>query len=160
MKVVASDPFADADFARQNEIELVDFDSLLERSDYVSLHAPRTDDTVGLFRRETFSRMKTGSILVNTARGELVVEQDLVEAIESGHLGGAGLDVYNTEPIDQDNPLLKLESVVLTPHKSSHETLARQEMAIEAARCIVGLYQGNWPEGCVVNDEIKSGWTW
>jgi D-3-phosphoglycerate dehydrogenase len=126
----------------------------------VSIHAPLNEVTRGRFNRATFAKMKPGSILINTARGGLVVEADLVEALTSGHLAGAGLDVFEVEPVAPDNPLLKLDNVVMTPHRSSEETRAMVDMGVEAARCIVELYAGRWPEGCVVNNQFRDQWCW
>lgn len=160
MQLIACDPCADAEFARERNIELVDFDTLLQRSDFVSIHAPLTQETRGLFNRQAFARMKPGSVLINTARGGLVVEADLVDALQSGQLSAAGLDVFETEPVSPDNPLLKLENVVLIPHRSSEETLAMHDMALEAAQCIVTLYTGGWPDQCVINPGIREHWVW
>ena len=160
MNVIATDPDADQQFAREHDIELVELDQLLSRSDIVSIHAPLNDATRGLFNRDRFRRMKPESVLINTARGQLVVEADLVDALQSGPLSAAGLDVYETEPLEAGNPLLKLENVVLTPHTSAQEPLANMEMGMEAAQAIVDLYQGRWPEGCVVNSELRDNWQW
>jgi phosphoglycerate dehydrogenase-like enzyme len=160
MQLIACDPNADPQFVAEHGIELVDFDTLLARSDVVSIHAPLNDETRGRFNRATFAKMKPGSILINTARGGLVVEADLVEALTSGHLAGAGLDVFEVEPIAADNALLKLDNVVMTPHRSSEETRAMVDMGVEAARCIVELYGGRWPEGCVVNQLLRNRWRW
>lgn len=160
MQLIACDPYADPRFVSEHGIELVDFDTLLARSDVVSIHAPLNDETRGRFNRATFAKMKPGSILINTARGGLVVEADLVEALKSGHLAGAGLDVFEVEPVAPDNPLLKLDNVVMTPHRSSEETRAMVDMGVEAARCIVELYAGRWPEGCVVNHQLRDQWCW
>ncbi|MDA1016727.1 MAG: phosphoglycerate dehydrogenase, partial [Planctomycetota bacterium] len=144
MKVLAFDPLADPQFAAEHNVELVDFDTLLATSDIVSVHAPMMESTRGLFNRDAFRKMKAGSVLINTSRGGLVVEADLVEALRSGPLSAAGLDVFEIEPIRPDNPLLKLDNVVLTPHKATEETLAQMDMGIEAAQSIVDLHQGRW----------------
>ena len=158
MKVLAFDPVADPVYAAANDVEVVDFDTLLAQSDIVSVHAPMMESTKGLMNRDAFRKMKLGSVLINTSRGGLVAEVDLVEALQNGPLSAAGLDVFEIEPIQSDNPLLKLENVVLTPHKSTEETLAQMDMGIEAAQSIVDLYQGRWPEASVVNNEIREGW--
>lgn len=160
MKIIACDPYADPRSIESQDIELVDFETLLARAEFVSVHAPLTGETRGLFNQATFSRMKRGSVLINTARGGLVVEADLVEALDSGQLSAAGLDVFETEPLPHDSSLLKLENVVMTPHRSSEETLAMHDMAMEAASCIVTLFRGDWPEQCVVNPGIRENWTW
>lgn len=160
MHLIAHDPFADPQFVAEHNIELVDFDTLLRRSDFLSIHAPLTDETRGIFNRDCFARMKTDSVLINTARGGLVNEADLIVALTSGEIAAAGLEVFETEPIDPQNPLLKLENVVLTPHRAGDETRARDDMAMEAAQCIVRLFRNEWPSGCVVNDSLKASWSW
>lgn len=114
-----------------------DLDDLLRESDVVSLHVPLTPETEGLLDRAALGRMKPGAVLVNTARGGLVEEAALVEALTSGRLRAAGLDVFAEEPPPPDNPLLKLDNVVLTPHVAwlTQETLARSfGVALENVR--------------------------
>ena len=118
-------------------IERRDLDDLLEASDVVSLHLPLTPETEGLIDRAALARMKPGAVLVNTARGGLVEETALVEALTTGRLRAAGLDVLAEEPPAPDHPLLSLENVVLTPHVAwlTRETLARSfEVALENVR--------------------------
>lgn len=98
------------------DVEFVDLDDLLSRSDIVSLHLPSTLDTNGLMDASRIARMKSGAVLINTARGSLVDESALAEALTSGRLAGAGLDVFAKEPPDSGNPLLHLSNVVCTPH--------------------------------------------
>ena len=104
--------------------------------------------------------MRPGSYLINTARGGLVVEADLAESLASGHLAGAGLDVLNAEPPEPGNPLLQLPNVVLSPHMGGIDAKSMADMATLAAQCVVALYQGTWPAGCVVNNELEAGWSW
>jgi phosphoglycerate dehydrogenase-like enzyme len=160
MKVIAFEVKPDAAFVNQHGIELVSFDDLLKRSDFVSLHCPLSDETRGLMNAAAFAKMKPGSLFINTARGPLVVEADLIAALQSGHLGGAGLDVFEKEPPDPNNPLFKLDQVVVTPHVGGGDTQSNADMGAEAARCIVALSRGEWPEGAVVNDSLKSSWRW
>jgi phosphoglycerate dehydrogenase-like enzyme len=160
MKVVAFEPHPDASFASDHQIALVDFEELLARSDIVSVHCPLNDRTRGMFDKHVFAKMKPGSVLINTARGRLVVEEDLVAALQSGHLRGAGLDVFEQEPPSPDNPLLRMQQVVLSPHIAGTDELSMEAMGVEAAECIVQLFQGQWPEGAVVNQELREGWVW
>lgn len=118
-------------------IERHDLDDLLEASDVVSLHVPLTPQTEGLIDREALKRMKPGAVLVNTARGGLIEEAALLEALQSGHLRAAGLDVLAEEPPAPDNQLLSLDNIVLTPHVAwlTRETLARSfDVALENVR--------------------------
>jgi len=110
----------------------VDLDTLLQRSDVVSLHCPLTPQTRGLIDAERIARMKPGALLLNTGRGPLVNEADLAAALHSGHLGGAGLDVLSLEPPDPTNPLLQAPNCVITPHIAWATRGARQRL-IEAA---------------------------
>jgi D-3-phosphoglycerate dehydrogenase len=160
MKVIACEVKPDVDFVKQHGIELVSFDELLKRSDFVSLHCPLLEETRGLMNAAAFAKMKPGSLFINTARGGLVVEAHLIAALESGHLGGAGLDVFEKEPPDPNNPLLKVDQVVVTPHVGGGDTQSNADMGAEAARCIVSLSRGEWPQGAVVNDSLKSGFRW
>lgn len=160
MQVIAYEVKPDAAFVKQHGIELVPFDELLKRSDFVSLHCPLSEETRGLMNATAFAKMKPGSIFINTARGGLVVEVDLIAALQSGHLGGAGLDVFEQEPPDPKNPLFQMDQVVVTPHLGGGDTQSIADMGAEAARCAVSLHRGEWPEGAVVNDSLKSGWRW
>jgi phosphoglycerate dehydrogenase-like enzyme len=159
MKVLATEKFPNTEFVRAQKIKLVGFDELLERSDYLSVHAPLTAETRGLFDKRAFAKMKPGSVFLNTARGPLMVEADLLEALQSGHLRAAGLDVFEQEPPSPENPLFQLNNVVLTPHIAGLDETSIVAMGVEAANSIVSLYRGNWPDG-VVNDELRGRFQW
>jgi phosphoglycerate dehydrogenase-like enzyme len=160
MRVVACDPVADPEFDRQHGIPHVGLFELLALSDIVSLHLPLSSATRGMVDREFLSRMRPGSYLVNTSRGGLVVEDHLRQALISGHLAGAGLDVLNHEPPEPGNPLLGLDNVVLSPHIAGTDTESMSAMADLAAATIVELYQNRWPSECVVNSELREAWQW
>jgi len=113
--------------------ELVEFDELLSRSDIVSVHAPLTTETRGMIDQSVLTRMKRGCVLVNTARGELVVEDDLIAALHSGQVAGAGLDVLCAEPPPRDHPLFTFDNVVISPHVAANDTQALDDMGVEAA---------------------------
>jgi D-3-phosphoglycerate dehydrogenase / 2-oxoglutarate reductase len=124
LKVIAHDPYVPAAMARELRVELVSFDRLLETSDYVSVHAPLTRQTRDLFNADVFRKMKKGAFLVNTARGPLVNEAALLDALDSGQLGGAALDVVATEPLAKDSSLLGRANVILTPHTAFYSVEA------------------------------------
>ena len=145
--LLASDPYVPEEVVRAAGGEKVSVEQLLRRSDIVSLHLPHTPQTENLINAETIAQMKDGAYLVNTARGALVDEQALWEALTTGKLWGAALDVFRQEPVSRDNPLLALENVVAAPHVSalSHETnyngsLICAESIIRAARGEKPLY--------------------
>ena len=160
MRVIVHEPVPNQEFVRQQALELVDFETLLAQSDFLSVHCPLTPHTTGLFNKRVFARMKAGSVLINTARGKLVVEADLIAALKSGQLAGAGLDVFEEEPPAADSPLFCLDQVVLSPHLGGADWLSSENMGIEAANCIISLFRGEWPAGKVVNAELQSNWKW
>lgn len=160
MTVIAHEERPDTRFTETQGIELVPFNELLARSDYLSIHCPLTPTTQGLFNASVLARMKPGSVLINTARGKLVVESDLIAALESGHLAGAGLDVFEQEPPSRGHRLLQLDQVVAAPHIAGADHLSMEAMGVEAADCIIRLQQNEWPEGAVVNVELKETWRW
>lgn len=160
MTVIAHDAFAAGAFAHEHRIEMVDFDTLLRRCDVLSIHCPINENTTGLINRDAFEKMKSTSILINTARGPIVNEADLIDALREGAIQGAGLDVFEVEPPAHDNPLFAMDNVVLTPHAAGADALAMRDMAIEAANCVVQLYRGHWPAEAVVNRELGERWKW
>ena len=160
MKVIAAEKFPDQQFIKQHGIELLDLDTLLGRADFVTIHCPLNDETRGLFDKATFAKMKPDSVLINTARGPIVVEADLLETPTSGHLRAAALDVFKKEPTSADNPLFKLDNIVVSPHLAGNDTRSLEDMGIEAADCIIKLSQGQWPDAAVVNGELKGRWKW
>ncbi len=156
MRVVAFDVTPDDGSAAAMGVERVEFVDLLRQSDVVSLHAPLIDSTRNLFDRKVFGLMKPGSVLINTARGGLVVEADLADALKSGHLAGAGLDVFQSEPPEAGNPLVGLPNVIASPHIGGIDSKSMSDMAELAARCIVDVLEGRWPAECVVNREVEA----
>ena len=160
MKVIAAEMYPDRAFVEQHGIELMDLGALLGRSDYVSLHCPLSEQTRGIINGRRLAKMKPDAVLINTARGGLVVEKDLVAALTSGQLRAAALDVFEREPANADNPLFQLDNVVVSSHTAGTDTLAMENMGLEAARCIIDLSQGRWPEGAAVNGDLKKTWKW
>ncbi len=115
MKVLAYDSYKDVSAENEN-IRYADLDELLEKSDIISLHCPLFDSTKGIINKENIGKMKDGVIIINTSRGPLIVEEDLAPALNSGKVAGAAVDVVSTEPIREDNILLKAKNCIITPH--------------------------------------------
>jgi len=132
MRVVAYDPFLSAERAEDLGIEKVELDNLLNRADFITLHVPLTDQTRGLIDGRAFARMKTGVRLINCARGGIVVEKDLLEALESGKVAGVALDVFEIEPA-KENALFGRDDVIATPHLGAATTEAQEKVALQLA---------------------------
>ncbi|GAB7529960.1 hydroxyacid dehydrogenase [Pseudomonas sp. 3A(2025)] len=146
IKVKVFDPYL-AQMPERAHVERgYDFDRLLADSDIISLHCPLTDANRQLFSTAQFARMRPGSILINTARGELVDTEALIEALSERHIGGAGLDTFSPEPLPADSALLGLPNVVMTPHVGANTTEARDRVGLLALQQIIGLWEGRAPE--------------
>ena len=128
--------------------EPVDLDTLLRESDFVSLHVPLTDQTRRLFNAEQFAKMKPGAILINTARGPVVDQAALYDALSSGRLAAAGIDVCDPEPLPMDSPLMKLENLVIAPHIASAGKQTRERMAVMAAENLLAGLRGKTLPHC------------
>jgi D-3-phosphoglycerate dehydrogenase len=152
-QVLACDPYAAAPEKGEGEaggVPLTTFEELLRRSDLVSLHAPLTEETRHLVRAETIAMMRPGALLVNTCRGGLVEEAALVEALRSERLGGAALDVFETEPLPASSPLRQLPNVLLSPHAAWYSAASLAELPVQAARQVVDFLTGR-PVPSIVN---------
>jgi D-3-phosphoglycerate dehydrogenase len=160
LKVIAYDPFPDNAFADRYGVRLVSLDDLLRQADYVSLHLPAMAGTHKLINAERLALMKPTAFLINTARGAVVDERALYEALRDKKIAGAGLDVFEEEPPLPDNPIVKLDNVVMTAHTAGVDTQSRDDMARKAAECIAAISRGEWPTECVVNPEVKSKFKW
>jgi glyoxylate reductase len=131
----------------------VNFGELLRQSDVISVHSVLSKETKEIFNKDAFNKMKSSSIFINTARGGVHNEQDLIDALNSGRIWGAGLDVTNPEPMRLDNPLLEMENVCILPHIGSATIEARNEMSRMAAENIISYYKNNTVPN-IVNPEV------
>ena len=132
MKVIAYDPFLSEARAQELGVEKVELDDIFTRSDFITLHTPMTDRTRGMVDKEAFAKMKKGVRIVNCARGGLIVEADLIEALKSGKVAGAGIDVFEVEPAT-DSPLFGMDNVVCTPHLGAATSEAQENVALQVA---------------------------
>lgn len=154
-KVIAYDPFVSESICKEYGVERVSFDKLLTDSDVISIHAPLNKDTYHVFNKEAFSKMKKTSMIINISRGPLIDEKALIEALRSGDIKYAGLDVFEKEPIDRDNPLLKMDNVVLTPHSAFYGKESLKNQHLTAARLTVcSLVDRQIIEENVANKEV------
>ncbi len=151
--LLAHDPYGEQEAADECNTRMVSLDELLHCADFVSLHAPVTASTEKMVNREFIGRMKEGSFLINTARGELVDEQALVEALERGRLQGAALDCFIEEPPDKESALLRLPQVIVTPHTGSHTDEAINRMGWTALDNCLAVLRNERPLN-IVNPEV------
>ena len=142
LKVLAYDPYVAKETLNAAGVEGVSFDNLLARADFISVHAPLLPATRGLMNAAAFAKMKKGACLINTARGPLVDEAALVTALDSGHLGGAALDVVTTEPLPKDSVLLGRDNVILTPHTAFYSVEALEELQSKCANDVARVLSG------------------
>lgn len=145
MKVVAYDPYWPEDFAREHDIERMDVNQLLGVSDIVSLHTPLVPETTGLIDKKALARMKPTALVINTSRGGIINEEDLYQALKSGEIAGAGIDVFEIEP-PTDSKLLELDNVVLTPHTAAFTTEAMNSMNVEIVKQLIAWFRGETPQ--------------
>ncbi|UFH48173.1 hydroxyacid dehydrogenase [Pseudomonas sp. KNUC1026] len=155
MAVKVYDPYLKELPQRDNVSRETDFDRLLETCDIISLHCPLTDANRHLFSTEQFKRMRPGSLLINTARGELIDTPALVEALKSGQIGGAGLDTFNPEPPPADSPLWSLPNLVGTPHVGANTTESRDRVGMVAVQQILDVWAGKALDPrCIANRQL------
>ena len=145
MRVLAYDPILQASGKADPDIEFVTLDELLAQSDYVSAHVPSLPETVKMFNAERFARMKPTAYFINTARGTLVDEADLLAALQGGVIAGAAIDVYAKEPCPADSPLRHAPNCVLTPHNAFNALESTIEMSRQSAQSVLDLLQGRLP---------------
>jgi D-3-phosphoglycerate dehydrogenase len=145
IKVIAFDPFAKAEAFKAAGVESVDFDTLLQKSDYVSVHAPLMPATRGMMNAAAFAKMKKGAYIVNTARGPLIDEPALIAALDAGQVGGAGLDVVAAEPLAKDSPLLGRDNVIVSPHTAFYSIEALNELQTKCASDVARVLSGEKP---------------
>ncbi len=155
MQVLIYDPYVDPAAIRAAGCEPVaDLDAALTRADFVSIHCPKNPETVGMFNASRLAKMKPSAYLVNTARGGIIDERALHAALTAGQIAAAGLDVFAAEPTPQDNPLLKLQNVVASPHMAGVTTEAVAAMAVQTAKNILSVLDSRPIRENVINKEV------
>jgi D-3-phosphoglycerate dehydrogenase len=155
MKVIASDPFVTEEYAKSLGVELKKPDEVISQSDFITFHIPKTKETLNLINAQTIARMKKGVRLVNVARGGIINENDLCEALKSGQVAAAALDVFEKEPLPADSPLLKLDNVVVTPHLGASTVEAQVNVVIDVAEQIIEVLKGGAARSAVNIPSMK-----
>ena len=157
IRVIACDPYAKPEAFKTAGVESVDFDTLLQSADYVSVHAPLLPATRGMMNAAAFAKMKKGAYIVNTARGPLIDEPALVAALDSGQIGGAGLDVVTSEPLAKDSPLLGRDNVIISPHTAFYSIEALNELQTKCATDVARVLSGEkavYPISACLSEEV------
>lgn len=131
MKVIGYDPVLSSEKAAELGVELVSTDELFKRADVITCHTPMTPETKGIINKDAIAKMKDGVLIVNAARGGIVEESDIIEAVESGKVAGAALDVFTQEPTPEDFPVLKVPNIITTPHLGASTSEAQERVALE-----------------------------
>jgi D-3-phosphoglycerate dehydrogenase len=155
--LVAHDPFVAPEVADRYGVTLVGLDDLLQRSDIVSVHAPLTKQTLHLLGTREFALMKRTAYVINTARGAVIDQAALISALQTGTIAGAGLDVFEREPLEADSPLVRMENVILTPHTAGMSDSSQIAVRHRTARNIAAALVGQWPETRdLINPQVKT----
>ncbi len=149
MRVVSFDPYVPAEAMKKAGVDKVEFAELLKISDYISIHSPLTPETSHLFNADAFRQMKPGAYLVNSARGPIVDEAALAQALDNKQIAGAALDVLEKEPPPANSPLLHRENVLLTPHTGWYSQEAQVDLLVKAAEEVVLVLTGKTPRNPV-----------
>lgn len=155
LKINAYDPYVSEETAKEKGVELVSLDKIFTDSDFISIHCPQTKETEHLVNAEAFKKMKNTAFLINTARGPIVSEEDLIEALMNKEIAGAGLDVFENEPLGINNPLLQMENVIATPHSAWYSETAIASLQRKVAEEVVNVLQGNQPFNCVNRKQLQ-----
>jgi D-3-phosphoglycerate dehydrogenase len=130
-------------------------EAVFENSDFISIHIPYTKDSHHLINKNLLDKMKNSAFIINTSRGGIIDEKDLAEALSSGKIAGAALDVFENEPPEADNPLLKLDNIFLSPHTAALTKESARRMAMHAAEGVADILEGKKPKWVFNRDEIK-----
>ncbi|MEK7353605.1 MAG: C-terminal binding protein [Chloroflexota bacterium] len=155
LKILGYDPYVDKTLAKEAGITLVkSLPELLRQSDFVTVHALLNEETRHLIGEKEFHQMKPSAYFINTARGAIVDEAALIKALQEKMIAGAGLDVFEKEPMAPDNPLLKMDNVIVVPHTASYSDAALEVQAINPAQEVARVLSGRWPNN-VVNEGVK-----
>jgi D-3-phosphoglycerate dehydrogenase len=152
MNVIGFDPFPPQQLPAG--VKVVTLDELIAKSDFITLHIPLLPETKNLFGAATFAKMKKGSYLINCARGGVVDEAALIDALQRNRLAGAGLDVFEKEPVDPNNPLLKMDNVSLTNHYASYSEAAWERAQTQLGEEAVRIANGMWPMS-LINPDVR-----
>jgi D-3-phosphoglycerate dehydrogenase len=153
LRVVVYDPLVSKSEMDKAEVEKAKFEDLVRIADFISLHVPLTKETNHLFNRDVFNMMKNTSYLINTCRGEVIDESALIQALKTGKIAGAGLDVLDHEPPDRESPLLSMPNVIVTPHSAYISEESLEEVLVRSTKAVIDVFEGRIPDD-VINPQV------
>lgn len=154
LKVIAYDPYLPPEVAKKFDVELMDLNDVCAKADFISVHSPLTDATRGMISDEQFDVMKKEAFIINTARGPVIDEKAMIRALKEGKIAGAGLDVLENEPVEPDNPLLKMDNVVINPHAAWYSEESQVELQQKVAQNVADVLSGYYPT-YLFNRDVK-----
>jgi len=154
LRTICFDPYLDKSLANEYNITTMSMEEVLKEADYVSIHTPLNDETRHLMGEKEFSLMKPSAYVINTARGPVIDEPALIKALQEKKIAGAGLDVFEQEPVDPENPLLKMDNVIALPHSASYSDAAVETAPVSAGKSAATILSGNWPRN-IINKDVK-----
>jgi len=155
MRMIAYDPYVPQAVGNEHDVTLVDFETLLKESDFISIHCPLLPQTRGIFNYNAFKQMKKTSFIINTGRGPVINEKDLILSLQEGEIAGAGLDVLETDGIEMNNPLLKMDRVIITPHSAWYSEEAIVRRRTQTIENVVKVLQGGEPDSFINENKIS-----
>ena len=153
--IISYDPYVDKEIAAKYNVKLVTLEELLKESDIITVHAPLTKETKGMFGSEEFKIMKNSAYLINTARGGLIKDNELAQALKEGEIAGAGLDVLEDENLNSHHPLTNLENVIITPHSAFYSEQALKDLQYKTVQEVIRVLTGENPKSCVNPEVLK-----
>ncbi|MGP4062854.1 C-terminal binding protein [Halobacillus sp. H74] len=156
LEVLAYDPFVSTETAENTGVKLVDLETLCKEADYLSVHPPLNKHTQGMISDDQFKWMKKSAYIINTSRGGVIDESALIRALQANEIAGAGLDVLETEPISEDNPLLEMPNVILNPHSAYYSEESELELKQKTAQNVADVLSGKVPPYLVNKDAIRA----
>lgn len=154
LKVIAYDPYLPPEVAKKFDVELMDLNDVCAKADFISVHSPLTDATRGMISDEQFDVMKKEAFIINTARGPVIDEKAMIRALKEGKIAGAGLDVLENEPVEPDNPLLKMDNVIINPHVAWYSEESQVELQQKVAQNVADVLSGYYPT-YLFNRDVK-----
>lgn len=157
LKIITADPFLDKSVGEKYGVKLVSLEKLLRNSDYISIHVPLTDDTEQIISSREFRMMKNTAFIINTSRGRIIDQKALVEALKENEIAGAAIDVLNDEPIEEDNPLIMMPNVIITPHVAYYSEESLSDLQREVALGVADVLTGKVPKNLANRDVLSLG---